>query len=126
MKSKIIIPKLLKAGISFVLLTVPVIAPAHDLLTDKNGMTLYTFDEDVAGTSACSWHCIKIWPPVQVKEKPQAGFGAITREGGARQLTYGGKPLYYFIGDHHPGDANGDGIERTWHVITYPLVSAKR
>jgi predicted lipoprotein with Yx(FWY)xxD motif len=91
-----------------------------ELLTGRNGMTLYTFAKDSAGNSACSWYCIRLWPPAAADEREGPGFGAITREGGARQLTYEGRPLYYFIGDHGPGDANGDGIDQAWRVVTLP------
>lgn len=90
------------------------------LLTGKNGMTLYTFAQDRPGESACSWHCIKIWPPARVGDAAGPEFGAITREGGERQLTYDGRPLYYFIGDRHPGDANGAGIEQVWYAVHLP------
>jgi len=110
------------------LLTMTAGVSAHDLLTGKNGMTLYTFDRDdsAKAASTCSWHCIKVWPPAAAQEMSEPGFGAITREAGARQLTYEGRPLYYYIGDHGPGDANGDGIERVWHVVIHPRVTAKR
>lgn len=93
-------------------------ASAGELLTARNGMTLYTFVQDSPGRSACSWYCIRIWPPAGVEDADGSGFGAITREGGGRQLTYAGKPLYYFVGDRKPGDANGAGIDQKWQVVT--------
>jgi len=92
-------------------------AVSADLLVGKNGMTLYTFDRDSRGSSACSWHCIRIWSPADPEDAQGPDFGAITREGGARQLTYEGKPLYYYMGDRRPGDANGAGLDRLWHVV---------
>jgi predicted lipoprotein with Yx(FWY)xxD motif len=88
-----------------------------DLLVGRNGMTLYTFAKDVHGNSVCSWQCIRIWMPAKPGDVTGPEFGAITREGGARQLTYGGKPLYYYIGDHQSGDANGAGMDRLWQVV---------
>jgi predicted lipoprotein with Yx(FWY)xxD motif len=128
MKSKLTLVGVIHASVIFVLLTAPRVVPAHDLLTARNGMTLYTFDKDVtgSGSSACSWQCIRVWPPALVGEEPGPGFGAITREGGARQLTYEGKPLYHYIGDHRPGDANGDRIDLEWHVVVRPSVHARR
>lgn len=118
----------LKTAALSILLAVSLVASAHDLLTDRHGMTLYTFDNDVAGSgsSVCSWQCIRIWPPVQAGDELAPGFGAVTREGGDRQLTYHGKPLYYFVGDRRPGDANGDGIDRAWHVVTLLNLSARQ
>lgn len=126
MKSKLTLVGLVNASVIFILLAAPGVAPAHDLLVARNGMTLYTFDKDVAGSSACSWQCIRIWPPALTGDEPGPGFGAITREGGSRQLTFERRPLYYYIGDHGPGDANGDGIERVWHVVIHPQVHTKR
>jgi predicted lipoprotein with Yx(FWY)xxD motif len=47
------------------------------------------------------------------------GFATITRTDGSTQLTYSRRPLYRFIGDDAPGQANGDGITAfggLWHV----------
>ena len=103
-------------GFCLSLIGLPVAASA-DLLAAKNGMTLYTFSKDTPGNSACSWHCIKVWHPAEAGDADGPAFGAITREGGARQLTHDGKPLYYYIGDHRPGDANGDGMDQLWRVV---------
>jgi predicted lipoprotein with Yx(FWY)xxD motif len=92
-------------------------AASAALLVGHNGRTLYTFAKDTPGNSACSWQCIRIWVPAKPGDLTGPEFGAITREGGARQLTYEGKPLYYYIGDHRPGDANGAGMDRLWHVV---------
>ena len=116
MKTQTAITTGLKAAAFMFLVGMPLAAPAYDLLTDENGMTLYTYDRDkVDGSSACAWQCIRIWPPVQA-----------TREGGARQLTYEGKPLYYFVGDRRPGDANGDRMDRVWHIVIRPRQTALR
>jgi predicted lipoprotein with Yx(FWY)xxD motif len=37
-------------------------------------------------------------------------FGTITRSDGKQQTTYKGYPLYFFIGDHKPGDINGNNV----------------
>ena len=104
-------------GLCLSLVVLPITASA-ELLTGKNGMTLYTLAKDTPGKSACSWYCIKMWPPAEAGDAEGPQFGAMTREGGARQLTYAGKPLYYFSGDRKPGDANGDGIDQLWRVVT--------
>jgi predicted lipoprotein with Yx(FWY)xxD motif len=88
------------------------------LVVAANGMTVYTFDKDVAnsGTSACSGGCIAKWPAVTVPagSTPTGAsavtgkLGTITRaDDGTLQVTYNGKPLYFFSGDKAVGDSNG-------------------
>jgi predicted lipoprotein with Yx(FWY)xxD motif len=36
---------------------------------------------------------------------------------GSSQVTYGGKPLYYFAGDKAPGDTKGQGLNGVWWVV---------
>jgi predicted lipoprotein with Yx(FWY)xxD motif len=55
---------------------------------DSKGMTLYTFDKDSGGKSACNGPCATNWPP-----------------------------LYTFVKDTKAGDANGDGfLNGAWHI----------
>jgi predicted lipoprotein with Yx(FWY)xxD motif len=56
---------------------------------------------------------------------PAAGEGvnedrlsSITREDGSSQVTYNGWPLYYFVADEKPGDANGQDSGGRWFVVT--------
>jgi predicted lipoprotein with Yx(FWY)xxD motif len=44
-------------------------------------------------------------------------LGAIQRPDGGRQVTYGGLPLYTYSQDTQPGDAKGDGVGGSWHVV---------
>jgi predicted lipoprotein with Yx(FWY)xxD motif len=37
-------------------------------------------------------------------------LGTITRTGGVIQATYDGHPLYTYVGDTAPGQANGNGL----------------
>lgn len=91
-------------------------ANAADLLTGKNGMTLYTFAPDANGKSACSGGCLAVWPAARPGEASGAGFGEITRDDGSKQLAYGGKPLYYYVNDAKAGDRNGDKLQNVWFV----------
>jgi predicted lipoprotein with Yx(FWY)xxD motif len=97
-------------------------APAHKsngVLVDAKGMTVYTFDKDSAGKSACSGQCAENWPPVVAGDAPlSAPWSALTREDGTRQLAYKGKPLYTFVKDKKPGDKAGDKVKDVWHVVT--------
>src|SRR5579859_7652362 len=44
-------------------------------LVGSNGRTLYLFEADKNGTSACSGACAAAWPPATVTGTPQAGSG---------------------------------------------------
>ena len=69
----------------------------HDgALVGPTGMTLYTFDKDVAGSgkSACNDGCATNWPPLTATTAPSGdGYSLIERDGGAKQVAYKGKPL---------------------------------
>lgn len=85
------------------------------------GMTVYTFDKDVAnsGKSACGGACMNNWPAVPAGEAPVAEpYSVITRDDGTRQLAYKGKPLYTFGKDKKAGERNGDKFKDVWHVVT--------
>jgi predicted lipoprotein with Yx(FWY)xxD motif len=98
-------------------------------LTDISGMTLYTFAKDTTGTSACNGACIALWPPFNSTpiEPPTsvkiADFGTVNRADGLAQLSYMGKPLYYYSRDANPGDTNGQGFNNLWSVANVSGVS---
>ncbi|MEQ8347639.1 MAG: hypothetical protein RIB84_16525 [Sneathiellaceae bacterium] len=89
---------------------------AGAVLTDANGMTLYTFDKDGAGMSACYDQCAQAWPPVAAPEGVSGDWSAVERKDGIRQLAYKGQPLYLWVKDTKPGDVTGDGFKDVWHV----------
>lgn len=90
------------------------------VLTGGNGMTLYTFDKDAAGsgTSACNGPCAANWPPLLVMEGDMAGsdYSVVMRDDGSKQWAYKGKPLYFWAKDRKPGDRTGDGINSVWRA----------
>ena len=90
------------------------------LLTGSNGMTLYTFDKDTAGSgkSVCNGPCASNWPPLFATDSDQArgDYSLITRDDGRKQWAYRGKPLYFWIKDQKPGDRTGDGFNGVWRV----------
>jgi predicted lipoprotein with Yx(FWY)xxD motif len=90
---------------------------AADVLTGKNGMTLYTFDKDTAGKSNCVEQCLALWPAARTGDAKGKDIGEITRTDGSTQITYQGKPLYYYAGDSKPGDTAGDNVKNVWHVV---------
>jgi predicted lipoprotein with Yx(FWY)xxD motif len=86
------------------------------ILTSANGRTLYWFVPDSPSASRCTGSCAAYWPPVI--GAPTAGpgvttskLGTIKRPGGTTQATYGGHPLYTYIGDEAPGQAHGNKID---------------
>ena len=98
------------------LVAVPAGVYATDVLTGKNGMTLYTFDADSAGRSNCNDGCLVVWPAARPGDASGTHFSEITRPDGTPQLTYAGKPLYYYVNDRKPGDRNGDNVQKVWHA----------
>ncbi len=88
-------------------------------LVDAKGMTLYIFDKDSTGKSACNGQCAQNWPPLMAPANAAASgdWSVITRDDGGKQWAYKGKPLYTWVKDTKPGDATGDGVaNNTWHV----------
>jgi predicted lipoprotein with Yx(FWY)xxD motif len=79
------------------------------VLFDGRGFVLYAFDKDPRGRSVCSGACAKAWPPYVVRGSLRAGAGVkasllrtVRRANGAPQVTYAGRPLYYYVGDKKP------------------------
>ena len=85
-----------------------------------SGNTVYTLQPS---KTACNAQCLKIWPEVLLpkgvtKAKAGAGvnaskLGTIKRSGGTLQVTYAGKPLYWFAGDTAREQVNGN-ITDSW------------
>jgi predicted lipoprotein with Yx(FWY)xxD motif len=90
------------------------------VLTGANGMTLYVFDKDVAGSgkSVCNGPCATNWPPLFAGDSDTAGgdYVVIVRDDGKKQWAFKGKPLYYWVKDQKPGDRTGDGVNNVWRV----------
>jgi predicted lipoprotein with Yx(FWY)xxD motif len=85
------------------------------VIVDSKGFTLYDFHKDKGGKSSCYGHCALAWPPLLTEGAPQPGNGAsmsklgtTKRTDGTTQVTYAGHPLYTFVGDEKPGEANGN------------------
>ncbi len=101
------------------------------VLTNARGFTLYSFAPDTPTSSKCYGSCAAYWPPVTGTTAASPGLpgtiGTITRTGGARQLTYNGHPLYTYIGDSAPGQANGNNLNLNgglWHEVAVAQPSA--
>jgi predicted lipoprotein with Yx(FWY)xxD motif len=111
--------------------TVDVAAESGSIFTSVDGLSLYTFDNDQAGTSNCNGvdgdaagstedasSCAGTWPPVLVDTGAVAegNFTFVTRADGTQQWAYNDIPLYTFGADNVQGDVNGDGIGGVWHL----------
>jgi predicted lipoprotein with Yx(FWY)xxD motif len=98
----------------------PPVNAAGGTLTGTGGMTLYTFDNDPAGSgkSACNGPCAQNWPPLAATDadRGHGDYSVVTRDDGSKQWAYKGKPLYFWAKDAKPGDATGDGVKGVWHV----------
>jgi predicted lipoprotein with Yx(FWY)xxD motif len=84
------------------------------VLTNANGITVYSFAPDSPAKSACYGSCAAYWPPVAGNESGGPGvtgkIGTIKRTDGSTQATYDGHPLYTYIGDSAPGQDKGNKI----------------
>ena len=90
------------------------------VLVDANGMTLYSFDNDVEkGKSNCYDACATKWPPflAAAGDMADGDYTIIERTDGTKQWAYDGMPLYYWQNDLKAGDTSGDGVGGVWHVV---------
>jgi predicted lipoprotein with Yx(FWY)xxD motif len=95
-------------------------------LAGEDGMTLYTFSPDTTpDKSTCNGGCATAWPPFMLEDDETATAGdgvtgkiaTFARDDGTKQVSYNGKPLYYFQNDKAAGDTNGEGAgDGKWHV----------
>ncbi|MBE2320779.1 hypothetical protein DVA67_032770 [Solirubrobacter sp. CPCC 204708] len=96
------------------------------MLWGPKRQAIYVFQRDRFKQTRCYGECAEAWPPVYTTGKPVAGTGAresllgtIRRRDGRRQVTYRGRPLYYYAHEDagqvrcHNVDLNG-GL---WWVI---------
>ncbi len=88
------------------------------ILTNAEGLTVYTFDEDEEGISNCHGRCLRVWPPVLTEaEELPLPFSIVVRENGEKQIALNSRPLYLFFNDTQPGETRGDGLGGVWHLI---------
>lgn len=96
------------------------------MLFNSHRQAIYVFGADRRRKSNCYGECAALWPPVYTTATPRAGsgvraalLGTIKRRDGRLQVTYSGRPLYYYAHEGpgqvrcHDVDLNG-GI---WKVI---------
>lgn len=97
-------------------------------LVDAHGRTVYLFEKDRGGKSACTGVCAKVWTPLTTPGKPATGAGVSAgklsttlRPGGVMQIVYAGHPLYYYNDDHRPGQIEGEGSKAfgaEWYIVS--------
>ena len=98
------------------------------ILVDSKGRTLYLFEKDKHGKSACSGQCAAFWPPLITSGKPGAGagvkaslLGTTSRAGGKLQVTYKQHPLYRFAQDRKAGQTKGEELKAfgaEWYAVS--------
>jgi len=98
------------------------------VLVDARGRTLYLFEKDKQGKSACTGQCAVFWPPLISSGKPLATAGAkasllgtTKRADGRLQVTYKHHPLYTFVQDTDKGQTNGEeanAFGAEWYAVS--------
>jgi predicted lipoprotein with Yx(FWY)xxD motif len=96
------------------------------ILFDSTGQAVYVFDVETTDEPRCYGECAEAWPPVVTEGAPRADqgvrrglLGTTTRRDGSTQVTYDGRPLYYYAheGKHevecHDVFLNGG----TWYAV---------
>jgi predicted lipoprotein with Yx(FWY)xxD motif len=97
------------------------------VLFDGRGFVLYGFTRDPRAHSVCTGACAAAWPPYIVKARASAGagvraklLGTTKRKDGRLQVTYAGRPLYYYVGDRKAGQILCQNVTEfggVWRVV---------
>jgi predicted lipoprotein with Yx(FWY)xxD motif len=73
------------------------------MLFDSNKQAIYVFERDGRNKTVCYGECAGDWPPVFSEQPPEAAkgvnaslLGSIKRRDGRKQVTYAGRPLYFY------------------------------
>jgi predicted lipoprotein with Yx(FWY)xxD motif len=96
------------------------------MLFGPNRQAVYVFQRDRPNRSRCYGECAREWPPVYTKGKPRARrgvkpslLGTTTRRNGRPQITYAGRPLYYYAHEG-PGEVKCHNVNLNggfWWVV---------
>ena len=96
------------------------------MLFDAKRQAIYIFENDSKGKSVCYGECAEAWPPVFTKGEPVAGagvrdslLGTVKRRDGKLQVTYAGKPLYFYAHER-PGEVRCHNVDLNgglWWVV---------
>lgn len=83
----------------------------------ESGFALYVFDQDDKHKSVCNDQCADTWPPLIATAAATVGdWKSFSREDGAFQWSYKGKPVYTYSKDK-AGMSTGDGVGGVWHKL---------
>ena len=96
------------------------------MLFDSKKQAIYIFERDSKGRTVCYDECAEAWPPVYTDGEPRAGrgvkqslLGTVKRRDGRLQVTYDGRPLYFY--DHEgPGEVRCHNVNLNgglWWVV---------
>jgi predicted lipoprotein with Yx(FWY)xxD motif len=96
------------------------------MLFDSSKQAIYVFENDRTGGTVCYGTCAEAWPPVLTDGEPRPGkgvkaslLGTVKRRDGRVQVTYAGKPLYFYAHEH-PGEVRCHNVDLNggfWWVI---------
>jgi predicted lipoprotein with Yx(FWY)xxD motif len=96
------------------------------MVFDSNKQAIYVFENDRNGDTVCYGECAEAWPPVVTTGKPKAGkgvdpslLGTVKRRDGKLQVTYAGKPLYFYAHER-PGEVKCHNVNLNggfWWVV---------
>ena len=87
-------------------------------VVDGRGHTVYVFDRPT-----CTGACAATWTPFLTKGKPAAHgvaaakLGTKKLPGGKLQVTFAGKPLYFYAGDSGAGQVAGAAVPH-WAALS--------
>jgi predicted lipoprotein with Yx(FWY)xxD motif len=96
------------------------------MLYDSRNQAIYIFERDTRNKTNCYGECAVAWPPVYTKGEPRAAkgvkqslLGTVTRRDGRTQVTYAGRPLYFYVHEG-PGEVRCHNVflnGGTWWVV---------
>lgn len=96
------------------------------MLFDSARQAIYVFENDRPNETVCYGECAEAWPPVYTEAPPNAGrgvdrslLGTIERRDGRMQVTYAGKPLYFYAHES-PGEVRCHNVDLNgglWWVV---------
>jgi predicted lipoprotein with Yx(FWY)xxD motif len=96
------------------------------MLFNSAKQAIYVFENDRPNETVCYGECAEAWPPVYTEGPPKAGrdvdeslLGAIERRDGRMQVTYAGKPLYFYAHES-PGEVRCHNVDLNgglWWVV---------